>query len=84
MVLHCYDHYGDFKSGRHHDFVNRCFYRYIPFVVVTLLSCSSFMTYNQICNKSNMIGAIIEAENTHPSEAPEVIPGFFFSVVRLP
>ena len=42
------------------------------------------MTYNQICNKSNMIGAIIEAENTHPSEAPEVIPGFIFSVVRLP
>jgi hypothetical protein len=29
-----------------------------------------------------MIGAIIEAENTHPSEAPEVIPGFIFSVVR--
>ena len=36
----------------------------------------SFMTYHQVCNKSNMTGATCGAGTAYPFKAPEFTPGF--------
>jgi hypothetical protein len=43
------------------------------------LVLSLFMTYQQVCNKSNTTGAIYAAGTAYPSGAPEFTPGFLFS-----
>ena len=43
---------------------------------------TSFMTYHQVCNKSNMTGATSGEGTAYPSGASEFIPGFLCSVCR--
>jgi len=41
-----------------------------------LLVLSLFVTYHQVCNEINTMGATSGAETTYPSGAPEFTPGF--------
>ena len=45
-------------------------HRYVQFVVITIRSFSSFMTYLRVCNKNNRPGATCGAGTTYPSGAP--------------
>jgi len=49
---------------------------YVPLVVSTSQVLSSFMTYHQVCNWSNMTGATSGAGIAYPSGAPDFTPGF--------